>query len=80
MESPDDPWNLPVDPAEPLTTIEWGHTLGSLVTAVARAGLHIDALLELPDTEETRSDYGVEYGVNGRPGRIILAATRTTVG
>ena len=36
VESPDDPWNLPVDPAEPLTTIEWGHTLGSLVTAVAR--------------------------------------------
>ncbi len=79
-ESPDDPWNLPVDPAEPLTTIEWGHTLGSLVTAVARAGFRIDALLELPDTDETRSDYGVEYGVNGRPGRIILAATKTTVG
>ena len=56
------------------------HTLGSLVTAVAGAGLRIDALLELPDTDETRSDYGVEYGAKGRPGRIILAATRTTVG
>ncbi len=79
-ESPDDPWNPPVDPAEPLSTIEWGHTLGSLVTAVARSGLRIDSLMELPDTDETRSDYGVEYGVKGRPGRIILAATKTPAG
>ena len=76
-ESPGDPWNPAGDPGNPLTTIEWGHTLGSLVTAVARAGLRIDTLLELPDTDETRSDYGVEYGVKGRPGRIILAATKT---
>ena len=75
-ESPEDPWNPPIDPENPLTTIEWGHTLGSLVTAVAGAGLCIDALLELPDTDETRSDYGIEYGVNGRPGRIIVAATK----
>ena len=72
-----DPWNPAGDPGHPLTTIEWGHTLGSLVTAVAGAGLRIDALLELPDTDETRADYGVEYGVKGRPGRIILAATKT---
>ena len=76
-ESPGDPWNPAGDPGNPLTTIEWAHTLGSLVTAVAGAGLRIDALLELPDTDETRSDYGVEYGVKGRPGRIILAATKT---
>ena len=76
-ESPEDPWNPPIDPENPLTTIEWGHTLGSLVTAVAGAGLCIDALLELPDTDETSSDYGIEYGVKGRPGRIILAATKT---
>ena len=75
-ESPEDPWNPPVDPENPLTTIEWGHTLGGLVSAVAGAGLCIDALLELPDTDETRSDYGIDYGVNGRPGRIILAATK----
>ena len=76
-ESPGDPWNPAGDPGNPLTTIEWGHTLGSLVTAVAEAGLRIDTLLELPDTDETRSDYGIEYGVKGRPGRIILAATKT---
>ena len=76
-ESPEDPWNPAGDPGNPLTTIEWGHTLGSLVTAAAGAGLRIDTLLELPDTDETRSDYGVEYGVKGRPGRIILAATKT---
>ena len=76
-EASEDPWNPAGDPENPLTTIEWAHTLGSLVTAVAGAGLRIDALLELPDTDETRSDYGIEYGVNGRPGRIILAATKT---
>ena len=76
-ESPGDPWNPAGDPGNPLTTIEWGHTLGSLVTAVAGAGLRIDTLLELPDTDESRSDYGIEYGVKGRPGRIILASTRT---
>ena len=74
---PGESWNPAGDN---LTRIEWGHTLGSLVTAVARAGLRIDALLELPDTDETRSDYGVEYGVNGRPGRFILAATKTAPG
>ena len=71
---PPDPWN-PV--GDDISTTEWTPTLGSLVTAVARAGLRIDALLELPDTDESRSDYGVEYGVKGRPGRIILAATKT---
>lgn len=76
-EGPENPWNPAGDPDNPLTTIEWEHTLGSLLTAVARVGLRIDALLELPDTDETRSDYGVEYGVKGRPGRIILAATKT---
>ena len=73
-DGPGEPWN-PAGDSVP--TIEWAHTLGSLVTAVARVGLRIDALLELPDTDETRSDYGVEYGVKGRPGRIILAATKT---
>ena len=72
-----DSWNPAGDPGNPLTKIEWTHTLGSLVTAVAGAGLRIDTLLELPDTDETRSDYGIEYGVKGRPGRIILAATKT---
>ena len=76
-EEPDDPWNPAADPDDPLSTIEWGHTLNSLVTAVAGASLRIDALLELPDTEETISDYGVEYGAKGRPGRIIIAATKT---
>ena len=76
-EASGDPCNPPGDPSNPVTTIEWGHTLSSLVTAVARAGLRIDALLELPDTDETSSDYGIEYGVKGRPGRIILAATKT---
>ena len=75
------PWNPAGDPVgDPHIHNRVGTpTLGSLVTAVARAGLRIDALLELPDTDESRSDYGVEYGVKGRPGRIILAATKTGV-
>jgi hypothetical protein len=73
-ERPADPWN---PQSESLTAIEWAPTLGSMVTAVARSGLRIDALLELPDTDETRADYGIGYGTKGRPGRFILAATRT---
>jgi SAM-dependent methyltransferase len=68
-----DSWNPAGDS---VTKIEWAHTLGSMVTAVARSGLRIDALLELPDNDETRADYGVGYGVKGRPGRFILAATK----
>ena len=61
---------------ERVTKMEWVHTLGSIVTAVARSELHIDTLLELPDTNETRADYGIGWGVKGRPGRFILAATK----
>ena len=74
---PGETWNPAGDA---LTTVEWLHTLGSTITAVARAGFRIDALLELPDIDETISDYGDEYGVKGRPGRVILAATRTAAG
>ena len=68
-----DPWNPARDP---LTTIEWAPTLGSTVTAVAKVGFHIDTLLELPENEISRADYGMKYGVKGRPSRFILAATK----
>lgn len=45
----EDSWNPAGDK---LTTIEWAHTLGSLITAVAHAGLRITHLVELPDPEQ----------------------------
>jgi hypothetical protein len=70
---PSTSWNPARDP---VTTIEWGPTLGSTVTAVAKVGFHIDTLLELPESEITRADYGTEYGAKGRPSHFILAATK----
>lgn len=37
-----------------LTTIEWYHTLGSIITAVGQSGLRITHLLELPDSKDER--------------------------
>jgi cyclopropane fatty-acyl-phospholipid synthase-like methyltransferase len=54
---------------ETLTTVQWMHTLGHLVTAVAQAGLRISHLVEIPDGAET-------YGVTGGPGELILRATK----
>ena len=68
-----DPWNPARDP---ITTIEWAPTLGSMVTAAAKVGFHIDTLLELPENEISRADYGMKYGVKGRPRHFILAATK----
>lgn len=62
---------------DPITTIEWSPTLGNLVTAVAKSGFHIDALLELPSNDITKADdYATNYGVKGRPELFILAATK----
>jgi len=41
-------WNPSGDPT---STMQWYHTLGSLVMAVAQAGLHISHLLEAEDRE-----------------------------
>ncbi len=69
------PFTFGQDPSEE-TTIEWGPTLGSMVTAAAKVGFHIDALLELPENEITRSDWPMGYGVKGRLSHFILAATK----
>ena len=72
-ESPDDPWNLPVDPAEPLTTVEWG-TRGQPGDG-GRQGRSTHRRPAAPTQTETRSDYGVEYGQAPRPDRS--GATKT---
>ena len=59
-----------------LTTTEWAPTLGSMVTGVAKVGFHIDVLIELPESEISRADYGMNYGVKGRPSHFILAASK----
>ena len=73
---PSKSWNPAGDQ---LTTIEWVPTLGSIVTAVAKVGFHIDTLLELPDSEINRADYGTNYGAKGRPNHFILAATKVRI-
>lgn len=72
------PFTSDDDPSEETTT-EWGPTLGSMVTAVAMAGFHVDTLLELPENEITRADWPMGYGVKGRPSHFILAATRESI-
>jgi SAM-dependent methyltransferase len=52
---------------EDLTVAEWLHTLGHVVTAVARSGLRLTHLVELPDG-------AADYGVEGGPGSIVLRA------
>lgn len=65
-EEPDetDSWNPAGDS---LTTIEWYHTLSSIVTAVAQSGLRISHLLELPDREGK---------LPGQPDWFILRAVK----
>lgn len=52
-----------------LTTVQWVHTLGHLLTAIAQAGLRIEHVVETPDAAET-------YGVAGGPGTLIVRATK----
>jgi len=52
-----------------LTTVQWMHTLGHMVTAVAQTGLRISHLVEISDQEEL-------YSVAGGPGELILRATK----
>lgn len=58
------PWNPAGDD---ITTMQWSHTLGQVVTAVAHAGLAITDLIELPDDD---------WGIAGGPGEFILRALR----
>ena len=69
------PFTFGQDPSEE-TTVEWAPALGSTVTAVAKVGFHIEALLELPEDEIDRADHGMKYGVKGRPSHFILSATK----
>ncbi|MHB0875641.1 MAG: class I SAM-dependent methyltransferase [Anaerolineae bacterium] len=55
-------WN-PV--GDDITTMQWSHTLGQVVTAVAHAGLHLTDLLELPNND---------WGIAGGPGEFVLRA------
>jgi SAM-dependent methyltransferase len=59
-------WNPAGDP---YTTIEWNHALGSLVTAVAQAGLRISHLLEATDTQ-------TKFNLPGYPAVFHLRATK----
>ena len=70
------PFTLRADDPSEETTTEWEPTLGSMVTAVAKAGFHIDSLQEFPENEISRADYGMKYGAQGRPSYFILAATK----
>jgi len=65
-EEPDetDSWNPAGDL---LTTTEWCHTLGSIVTAIAQSDLRVSHLLELPDREGKRPE---------RPDWFILRAIK----
>ncbi len=64
QEEPNE-WNPEGDQ---LTTIEWSHMLGSIVTAVAQSGLRIVFLLEYSSTRDDSSD--------GLPAQFILKAVK----
>jgi SAM-dependent methyltransferase len=69
MRDASDRWN----PAgEHLTTVQWMHTLGHIVTAVAQSGLRVTHLRELPDNAES---YG-PINVPGGPGEFLLHAVK----
>lgn len=51
-------------------SVEWSHTLGTIVTAVAQSGLRITHLLELPPSEEE------ECRIKGMPASFILRAVK----
>ena len=51
-----------------MKNIEWCHTLGTIVTAVAQSGLRITHLVELPPSEEE------EHKIKGLPAGYILRA------
>ncbi|MBI3971750.1 MAG: class I SAM-dependent methyltransferase [Chloroflexi bacterium] len=52
-----------------VTTVQWMHTLGHVITSVAQAGFRVSRLLELPDEAEV-------YGVTGGPGEFLLRAIK----
>lgn len=54
---------------EAVTTVQWMHTVGHVVTAVARAGMRISHLVELPDGASL-------YGIDGGPGELVVRATK----
>ncbi len=55
---------------EMIKSVEWCHTLGTIVTAVAQSGLRITQLLELPPSEEE------EHRIKGLPVGFILRADK----
>jgi len=58
---------------EPYTTVEWRWMVGSIVTAVARAGLRISHLVECGE-ELAQTKMGLPAGY---PGEIIIRAVKT---
>ena len=52
-----------------LTTVQWMHTLGHLLTAVAQSGLRITDVVEGPDGAEV-------YGIAGGPCDLFIRATK----
>jgi hypothetical protein len=52
--------------------VQWLHTLGHIVTAVAQSGLRVTHLRELPDNADR---YG-PAGVAGGPGEFLLRAVK----
>lgn len=64
-DSPDD-WNPDGDRIQ---TVEWNHTLGSIVTGAAQSGFRITHLLENGDAEP-------KFGVKGCPLEFILRAIK----
>ena len=54
---------------EAVTTVQWMHTLGHVISSIAQAGFRVSHLLELPDQAEV-------YGVSGGPGEFLLRAPK----
>lgn len=52
---------------EAITTIEWGHTLGDVVTAACQSGLRLTNLIEMPEDD---------WGIAGGPGEFVLRAVK----
>jgi ubiquinone/menaquinone biosynthesis C-methylase UbiE/RimJ/RimL family protein N-acetyltransferase len=60
---------------ERLKTVEWSHTMGSMITTLAHVGFRITDLIELPaDKEEDE-----RRPVKGLPGSFVLRAERLDI-
>ena len=58
-----------------LKTVEWSHTMGSMITTLGHVGFRITDLLELPEDKEEDE----RRPVKGLPGSFILRAERLDI-